>query len=108
MYFTRGYTFHTYEYGRQQATSNNGICVKGETYFYGILQEIIEVEFSGLLKLKCVLFKCEWFDPVVNRGVRFNKFGVVDVNGGRRNNKFEPFILASQADQVGFLSYPRM
>ena len=36
MYFTRGYTFHTYEYGRQRATSNYGICVKGETDFYGI------------------------------------------------------------------------
>ena len=108
MYFTRGYTFHTYEYGKQRATSNYGICVKGETDFYGILTEINEVEFPGILKLKCVLFKCEWFDPVVNRGVRLNKFGVVDVNGGRRYNKFEPFILASQADQVSFLPYPRM
>ena len=107
MYFTRGYTFHTYEYGRQRATSNYGICVKGETDFYGILTKIIEVEFPGILKLKCVLFKCEWFDPVVNRGVRFNKFGVVAVNGGRRYNKL-PFILASQADQVSFLPYPRM
>ena len=41
MYFTRGYTFHTYEYGRQRATSNYGICVKGETDFYGILTEIL-------------------------------------------------------------------
>uniref|UniRef100_A0A0D3C384 DUF4216 domain-containing protein n=1 Tax=Brassica oleracea var. oleracea TaxID=109376 RepID=A0A0D3C384_BRAOL len=71
------------EDGRQRATSNYGICVKGETDFYGILTEIIEVKFPGILKLKCILFKCEWFDPVVNRGVRFNKFGVVDVNGGR-------------------------
>ena len=108
MYFTRGFTFHTYEYGSHRATSNYGICVKGETDFYGILQEIIEVEFPGLLKLKCVLFKCEWFDPVENRGVRFNKFGVVDVNSGRRYNKFEPFILASQAEQVSFLPYPRL
>ena len=108
MYFTRGFTFHTYEYGRHRATSNYGICVKGETDFYGILQEIIEVEFPGLLKLKCVLFKCEWFDPVVNRGIRYNKFGVVDVNFGRRYNKSEPFILASQAEQVSFLPYPRL
>ena len=72
------------------------------------MQKIIEVEFLGLLKLKCVLFKCEWFDPVENRGVRFNKFGVVDVNSGRRYNKFESFILASQAEQVSFLPYPRL
>ena len=108
MYFTRGFTFRTYEYGRQRATSNYGICEKGETDFYGILQEFIEVEFIGLLKLKSVLFKFDWFDPVVNRGVRFNKFGVDDVNGGQRYNKFEPFILASKADQVSFFPYPRM
>ncbi|KAG2275923.1 hypothetical protein Bca4012_043938 [Brassica carinata] len=56
----------------------------------------------GILKLKCVIFKCEWFDPVVNRGVRFNKFGVVDVNGGRRYNKFEPFILHKQTKLASF------
>nr|XP_018453415.1 PREDICTED: uncharacterized protein LOC108824477 [Raphanus sativus] len=43
--------------------------------------QIVDFISAGILKLKCVLFKCEWFDPVVNRGVRFNKFGVVDVNG---------------------------
>ncbi|KAL0645130.1 hypothetical protein Bca4012_043421 [Brassica carinata] len=108
MYFTRGFTFHTYEYGRHRATSNYEICVKGETDFYWILQEIIKVEFPGLLKLKCVLFKCEWFDPVVNQGARVNKFGVVDVNYGRRYNKFEPFILDSQDLQVSFLPYPHL
>ena len=108
MYFTRGYTFHTYEYGSRRATMNYGVCVKGETDFYGILQEIIEVEFSGLVKLKCVLFKCDWFDPTVNRGVRYSKFGVVDIIATRRYNKFKPYILASQADQVLFIPYPRI
>ncbi|WZY93050.1 hypothetical protein YC2023_065379 [Brassica napus] len=102
MYFTKGFTFHTYEYGRRRTTRNYGICVKGETDFYGILQEITEVEFPGLLRLKCVLFKCDWFDPVAN------KFGVVDVNAGRSYKTFEPFILALQADQVSFISYPQI
>lgn len=108
MYFTRGYTFHTYEYGSRRATMNYGVCVKGETDFYGILKEIIEVEFPGVVKLKCVLFKCDWFDPTVNRGVRYSKFGVVDINASRRYNKFEPYILASQADQVCFVPYPKI
>ena len=82
--------------------------MKGKTDFYGILKEIIEVEFPGLLKLKCVLFKCDWFDPVINRGVRFNKFDVVDVNVGRRYNRFKPFILALQADQVSFIHTLRL
>ena len=66
------------------------------------------MEFPGLVKLKCVLFKCEWFDPTVNRGVRYSKFGVVDINATRRYNKFEPYILASQADQICFIPYLRI
>lgn len=50
--------------------------------------------------MKCILFKCEWFNLV--------KFRVVDVNLRRRYNKFESFILASQADQVSFISYPHI
>ena len=74
--------------------------MKGEKDYYGILQEIIEVEFSGLVKMKCILFKYDWFDPTENRGVQYRKFGVVDINAIRRYNKFEPYILASHADQV--------
>ncbi|KAL0649592.1 hypothetical protein Bca4012_092283 [Brassica carinata] len=80
----------------------------GETDFYGILQEIIEVEFPDLVKLKCVLFKCDWFDPTINRGVRYSKFGVVDINATWRYNKVEPYILASQADQICFIPYLRI
>ena len=108
MYFTRGYTFHTYPYGSRRATTNYGIHVEGETEFYGILQQILEVEYPRLLNLKCVLFKCDWFDPVIGRGVRKNNLGVVDVNANKTYAKFEPFILASQAGQVSFLSYPRV
>ena len=77
--------------------------MKDETYFYGILQEIIEVKFPGLVKIKCVFFKCDWFDSTVNRGVWYRKFGVLDINVPRRYNKFEPYILVSQADQVCFI-----
>jgi len=107
MYFTHGYTFHTYPYGSRRATANYGIHVEGETEFYGILQQILEVEYPGLLNLKCVLFKCDWYDPVIGRGVRVNNLGVVDVNANKTYSKFEPFILASQVGQVSFLSHPR-
>jgi hypothetical protein len=95
MYCTRGYVFHTFKYGNQRTTANYGVCVRGEIDFYGVLQDIIEVEYPGLVAMKCVLFKCDWFDPTVGRGVRKNKNGTVDVNKSRRYNKFEPFILAS-------------
>ena len=68
--------------------------MEGETEFYGILQQILEVEYPRLLNLKCVLFKCDWFDPVIGRGVRVNNLGVFDVNANKNYAKFEPFILA--------------
>uniref|UniRef100_A0A1J3HIY2 Transposase-associated domain-containing protein n=1 Tax=Noccaea caerulescens TaxID=107243 RepID=A0A1J3HIY2_NOCCA len=107
MYCTRGYVFHTFNYGNERATANYGVCVKGEVDFYGMLQDIIEVQYPGMLGLRCILFKCDWFDPTPGRGVRENKYGV-DVNQSRRYNKFEPFILASQAEQVTFVPYPRV
>ena len=45
MYFTRGYTFHTYEHGSRKATANYGIHAEGESTFYGILQQILDVEY---------------------------------------------------------------
>ena len=57
------------------------------------------------MKLKCVIFKYKWFNSIVNRGVWFNKFGVVNVNSGQRYNKFEHSILALHTDQVSFLPY---
>lgn len=66
------------------------------------------MEFPGLVKLKCILFKYVWFDPTVNRGVRYSKFGVVDINATQRYNKCKPYILASQADQVCFIPYPKI
>jgi len=108
MYFTRGYTFHTFTHGSKRSTANFGIQVQGETDFYGVLQQIIEITYPGTINLKCVLFKCDWYDPTSGRGVRKNNLGVIDVNANRRYAKFEPYCLASQADQVCFLPYPRI
>ena len=43
----------------------------------------------------------------MDKGVRINKYGIVDVNRSRRYGKYDPFIFASQADQV-CLPYPRL
>lgn len=108
MYCTRGFIFHTFSHGQRRATANYGIHVPGETNYYGILKEIVEVEYAGMLNLKCVLFRCDWFDPTIGVGVRSSKFGVVDVQGHRSYTaKFEPYVLASQAEQVVFIPYPR-
>jgi hypothetical protein len=93
------------------ATTNSGVVTmavdaSGNVYdYYGVLQNIIEYTFGGAKKLRVVFFECEWFDPV--SGTRVDDFGMVEVKhnsrlSGRDNN----IVLAHQAQQVYYLSYP--
>ncbi|XP_020870151.1 uncharacterized protein LOC110225251 [Arabidopsis lyrata subsp. lyrata] len=114
MYFTRGYLFHTQNHGAGRKTCNYGVSVKGENYadasdsadFHGNLIDIIELQYEGMVNLRITLFKCNWYDPVIGRGTRRSQSGVVDVLSTRKYNKYEPFVLASQADQVCYIPYP--
>lgn len=110
VYFINGYRFHTEAYAANKTAVNSGVCITGEYGdYYGKLVEIIEIEYPALPIKRTVLFKCEWFDPTINVGVRIhNSYKLVDVNRRRRFNKFEPFILAMQATQVCFVPYPSM
>lgn len=110
-YFVNGYKFHTGSYGGGHVTANNGVCVKGSCYneaeadYYGLLDEVLEVEYVGVGRCVVVLFKCTWFD--VNQGVRVDKkHDLVSVKYKSRLNTDDPFILASQAQQVYYTSYP--
>ncbi|KAL4582138.1 hypothetical protein LXL04_006679 [Taraxacum kok-saghyz] len=109
-YFVNGYKYHTREYGKGRVTSNSGVCVRGETYnaqesdYYGILEEILELEYCGNEHSIVLMFKCVWFDN--NQGVVVNKNKLVDVKHKSRLQTDDPFILASQAEQVFYTSYP--
>ncbi|MQL87464.1 hypothetical protein Taro_020003 [Colocasia esculenta] len=52
-HIVNGYLFHTRDYGRNKSMMNNGVCVKGSAYnvnevdYYGILEEVIELQFFG-------------------------------------------------------------
>lgn len=112
-YFVNGYKFHTVERGANRSSDNSGVWVKGTNYadntfdYYGRLQEVIELEYSG--GYTTILFKCEWFDPTPNSGTRVHRsLKLVDVHKNRRYRKYEPFILAMQAHQVYFLPYPSL
>ncbi|XP_047259411.1 uncharacterized protein LOC124891892 isoform X2 [Capsicum annuum] len=75
--------------------------------FYGRIKEIIEVEYREAPLKQIVLFKCEWFDPNMDVGVKkHNQYKLVDINHHRRYKNYEPFILAIQATQVCYVSYP--
>ena len=105
-YKVNGYRFHTNARNEGKVTYNCGVCVKGVDEgdevprdYYGILHEIIRIEFTGEPIKKCVLFNCEWFDPDVPRGLLYPKFAPSpEVNHTRRYRKFDPFIFVDIAD----------
>ncbi|KAJ0585549.1 putative Transposase-associated domain-containing protein [Helianthus annuus] len=111
-YFVNGYKFHTKTAYDGRVTQNSGVCVKGASYnehendYYGLLDEILELEYHSTIgRCVVVLFKCTWFDPV--RGVRVDpKTHMVDVKPTATGCVDDPFILASQAQQVYYTSYP--
>jgi len=52
--------------------------------FYGILQEIVEVEYIGEPK-KLVLFYCKWYNPNPKDGTRVHEqYRIVEVNARKR------------------------
>ena len=115
MYFVNGYKFHTESHGSMRSTSNSGVCIKGtnfsetESDYYGRLIEILQLEYPRLPIKRTILFKCNWFDPTVNVGMKVHKqYFLVDVNQKRKLSKDEPFILAMQAAQVYYVPYPSL
>ncbi|XP_054813974.1 uncharacterized protein LOC129314536 [Prosopis cineraria] len=113
-YNVNGYRFHTMAYGSNKTTMNSGVCIKGKCYgdlendYYELLNDIIELEYHNpsLKRTTLVLFKCDWFDPIINKRWKVRKqFGLVDINHKRRFMKYEPFILAEQSQQVYFAEY---
>lgn len=89
---------------------NSGICISSEVGdYYGKLLEILEVEYPGYPRKTTIVFRCHWYDPTPNVGVKVHKqYNLVDINQKRKFNKFEPFILAMQATQVCFMPYPSL
>ena len=92
---------------------NSGVCIKGSNYsasnidFYGRLVEILQLEYLALSIKRTILFKCEWFDQIQNLGTRIHhQYNLVDVNHKKSYRKYDPFILAVQAEQVCYTTYP--
>jgi hypothetical protein len=103
-YVINGFRFHTKVYVEGRKSENYRICMKGGEYdsnsvdYYGVLKEVLEVQYPGHPIMSVVLFKCNWFDPIPNRGTRVHpQYKLVDVNSRRCHSKFDPFVLAQQA-----------
>lgn len=75
--------------------------------YYGVLKEVVELEYPGLPIKRAYLFHCDWYDPRQNIGMRMDpKYKMVDINHKQFLKKFEPFALAHQATQVYYIPYP--
>ncbi|XP_057990748.1 uncharacterized protein LOC110633890 [Hevea brasiliensis] len=115
IYFINSYRFHTSSHGANRSTMNSGVCIRGSTYgdnsnnYYGILKEVVQIEYSALPIKRTILFKCEWFDLTLDVGIKVHKqYNIMDINLQKRLNKYELFILASQAEQVVYFPYPSL
>ena len=98
-----GFYFHTLQRGTSRFSNNRGVCIKGtnymidETYYYGLLQEVFELECLRWPIKTTILFKCEWFDITPNVETRIhNQYKLTHVNHTRRYAHDEPFVLVMQ------------
>ncbi|XP_057806201.1 uncharacterized protein LOC131021129 [Salvia miltiorrhiza] len=111
-FYVNGFKFHMIEYKSKKSTYNSGLCVKGleldgvQLDYYGRLVEVVVLEYSGVPTKTTTLFKCEWFDPRPSRMLVDRDFKLVSVNQRRRYDKYEPFILLTQASQKSLLIEP--
>ena len=107
-YDVNGYRFQTrsHELARpNRKTTNSGVRTPGtdERDYYGIVEEIYELTFSGLKALKAVVFKCHWFDPDATR--RAPEIGLVETRQDSVYRGDDVYIVAQQATQVYYLPW---
>ncbi|XP_075099537.1 uncharacterized protein LOC142176307 [Nicotiana tabacum] len=106
-YEINGFKFHTKQLEGNRVKQNSGVLVRGimngqNIDYYGVLTEIVELQY--LKGKRIVLFKCDWMDvDHIGKGVKIYKHGIVSVNTNRKLATNEPFVLASQVEQVFYV-----
>ncbi|XP_057249394.1 uncharacterized protein LOC125495744 [Beta vulgaris subsp. vulgaris] len=114
-YFVNGYRFCTKGRDSRIKTQNSGVTliattssfassrdqnpVDGDVTYYGVIEEIIELDFWS--QFSVVLFKCQWFLANVD------EFGLTFVNFKKKCSQSDPFVLASQVHQVFYVQDPQ-
>ncbi|KAJ6823831.1 uncharacterized protein M6B38_129195 [Iris pallida] len=102
-----GFRFHTKDRATERTSQNSGVLVKEddsspEKEYYGVLQDIFELSYVEGYKV--FLFRCHWWDVGrLGRGYKIDKYGCTSVNVRGSLNSNEPFVLASQAEQVFYV-----
>ena len=117
-YEINGYSFSTKVIDGKRTTQNSGVMVEAEathfsssrdknpklatTTYYGVIEEIWEIIYAPHFKVP--IFKCKWVHS--NAVVIERQSGMISVDLNRVGYKDEPFILASHAKQVFYVSDP--
>ena len=98
-----GVRFMSTKRDSKRTTQNSGIFVSGteEFNYYGILEEIVKLTFSGAYSV--TLFKCKWFNTDPRRKKVIIENNITSINTSGEWYKDDPYILANQAKQVFYL-----
>lgn len=118
-FIINGFRFHVKRFEIYRKTQNSGLVVTaetssfasrndnnpvvGEVTYYGVLKDIIELEYPIIGK-KIVMFECDWVSP--GRAQKHDENGFTLVNFSMSKQHDEPFVLASQAQQVFYVEDP--
>ena len=110
-YVVNGLRFHTKKRDGKCTTQNSGVHlmalttsfsstkdknpIVGEVSYYGAIEEIIEVDYWGALSV--VLFRCIWYQKDKDC------HGLTRVNFNKIYQKEDPFVLATQVQQVFYI-----
>ena len=103
-YFVNGFKFHTSTWSERRKTINSGVWVRGDggdaggVDYYGVLEKIVELEYSGSSVKKVTLFYCKWFDPLSQSGTKVHpQYNLVDERCTGQYGTFDPFVVATMA-----------
>ncbi|KAK5803102.1 hypothetical protein PVK06_030743 [Gossypium arboreum] len=124
-FLINGYRFQTKYRERMRRTQNCGIVIKssitsyasardnnpveGNVEYYGLLTDIIELDYYG--RWKVVLFRCDWADVNTTRGIKKDQFGFTMVNLSHlihtgQQLMDETYVFSSQVKQVFYSKDP--
>ncbi|XP_071688802.1 uncharacterized protein [Rutidosis leptorrhynchoides] len=117
-YIINGFRFHIKDVEKNRTTQNSRVILQaltssfssardnnpivGDVTYYGVLKDIIELQYGD--EKKVVLFHCDWISSGYRIKVDENGFTTLDFRGLKQTK--EPYILASQAQQVFYVADP--
>ncbi|KAL0367533.1 UNVERIFIED_CONTAM: hypothetical protein Sradi_3643400 [Sesamum radiatum] len=96
-----GFRFHTKDRENNKKTQNSGVVVEGEHNkkiidFYGVVKDIIEVDYLHGAK-RVLIFKCDWWNLNDRSGIQMDRnSNITNVNVCKTWYVDQPFVLAYQ------------